>query len=288
MHSFQWKPSPNTTISEAFTLEQHHCQRRLSDVRNSKIPYGKLELSTEEKVLLLFYDIETTGLNTSKCAMTQFAVQCFVYNCKNHQYLPCYTYSSYVHTTEHITPFITSLTGITQEDVNDAPSFEVIVQDIHQSIDTICQTHQITHCFWIAHNGFRFDQPLLSRYLLDHRGQTQYLQSMGNLRRCGLIDVFKNCKKTCLYSPTSSHASNATSSLSFKYRLASASKVPTTIGTSVPTHWVRRVTMSSVASRLNVTSMIRWEGTPLRSKQRMRPNSVVVFAQPAPARIHKC
>lgn len=189
MHRFQWQPSPNTLLTEALTLDQYHCHRRLSDVRSSKVPCGKLELHSEENVLLLFYDIETTGLNTSKCAMTQFAVQCFVYNCKTYQYIPCYTYSSYVHTTEYITPFITSLTSITQEDVTHAPTFETIVQNIHQSVDTICQTHQITHCFWIAHNGFRFDQPLLSRYLLDHRSQTQYLQSIGHSRRFWCVDT---------------------------------------------------------------------------------------------------
>ena len=187
--SFQWKGSPHITHTEPITLEQHHCHRRLSDVRNNKVPCGTLALPNTDNVLLLFYDIETTGLNTSTCAMTQFAVECIVYNKTAHTFQSCYTYASHVHTTEQISPFITSLTGITQEDVTHAPPFDTISKKIHQSINTICHTHHITHCFWIAHNGFRFDQPLLSRYLLAHRGQTQYLQSIGHSRRFWCVDT---------------------------------------------------------------------------------------------------
>lgn len=193
MHPFQWRPNAKTTLTTALEVDQHHCSRRLSDVRKNTVPMGTLSFSHQNTpVLLLFYDIETTGLSTMECGMTQLAVQCVL---RTNSVPPTYTalsqHCSYVHTDEVLSNFITSLTGITQDDVAHAPPFAQLAQALHEAIHTHCHNHGVQHCFWIAHNGFRFDQPILSRYLQRLRTSSQCLQSVGDTVRFWCVDTYK-------------------------------------------------------------------------------------------------
>lgn len=193
---FQWQPNSKTALTTALEVDQHHCSRRLSDVRKNTVPIGKLSFSHQNTpTLLLFYDIETTGLSTMECAMTQLAVQCVLRSNRHCTAPPTYTvlsqHCSYVHTDEVVSNFITSLTGITQDDVEHAPPFAQLAQALHETIQSHCRTHNVQHCFWIAHNGFRFDQPILSRYLQQLRTSSQCLQSVGDTVRFWCVDTYK-------------------------------------------------------------------------------------------------
>ena len=193
MHHFHWKPNPRDTVETSLQLDNYHCSRRLSDVRHNKTPIGQVRFHPPHApTLLLFYDIETTGLSTSTCAMTQLAVQCVLRIPTNPpQYKTLSKHCSYVYTDEVISNFITSLTGIRQEDVNQAPSFASLIENLHRSVNSHCQQHHVSHCFWIAHNGFRFDQLILSRYLQQECTQKhQYVQSIGEQRRFWCVDTY--------------------------------------------------------------------------------------------------
>jgi DNA polymerase III epsilon subunit-like protein len=96
-----------------------------------------------------------------------------------------------VHTDETISEFITSLTGITQADVAGAPTFATLAVDLQRTIRAHCSAHAVRNCFWVAHNGFRFDQPILSRYLQSLRSSSQCLQSVGDSVRFWCVDTYR-------------------------------------------------------------------------------------------------
>ena len=208
MRTFEWKPNPKTTLKNALEVDNYHSRRRLSDVRSNTTPIGRLGLPSHIATLLLFYDIETTGLSTTECAMTQLAVQCVLrVPSSPPQYTTLSQHCSYVHTEEVISNFITSLTGITQADVEGAPSFASLAVDLQRTIRAHCSAHDVRHCFWVAHNGFRFDQPILSRYLQSLRSSNQCLQSVGESVRFWCVDTYR---LSLGYSYTSHHPNTTT------------------------------------------------------------------------------
>lgn len=203
MNTFEWKPNQLKALKSALEVDNYHCRRRLSDVRSNTTPVGCLGLPPHTSALLLFYDIETTGLSTMECAMTQLAVQCVLRTPSSPpQYTTLSRHCSYVHTEEAISSFITSLTGITQADVAGAPTFAALAVDLQRTIRAHCSVHDVRHCFWVAHNGFRFDQPILSRYLQSLRSSNQCLQSVGESIRFWCVDTYR---LSLVYSYTSYH-----------------------------------------------------------------------------------
>ena len=192
--SFSWKPNPpanHPPIQSHITLDTYHHSptRTLANIRRQRVPLGTLEFPPNTTVLLLFFDLETTGLSPQTDEIIQFAVQGELASTggksqlvlqQNHP--PATESSNDTHTrttsttlftqvshvrTERcsVSPFIQSLTGITQKDVLQAPTFETFAIELSATINRVCEEHEVFHCCWVAHNGHGFDQLFLARYL---------------------------------------------------------------------------------------------------------------------------
>lgn len=200
MTTFTWthqgKPVKNELSLDTF---HNGSNRKLTNVRKQKTPLGSLDIASQP-ILLLCYDVETTGLDHMKNAVTQISIQCIVrqYNAetKSYNYECVDTITSFVHTTQTITPFITQLTCITQDDVENAPFFSHIAKKLNDCIDICCQTHNILHCFWVAHNGFRFDHLFLAKYIQENTPQEEFwLRSVIGKRRFWCLDTCEMARR---------------------------------------------------------------------------------------------
>ena len=119
---YQWHTvdAPATTADAA----TYHRQRTAAAIKAHKVPCGRLALADPtEPVLLLYFDVETTGLDIQVEAITQCSVACVLATVGQggdgppvvSQSLARHT--AYVHTTRPVSAKITALTGITQADV---------------------------------------------------------------------------------------------------------------------------------------------------------------------------
>ena len=172
MTSYKWYPADAPTEEEDGAM--YHRKRTASAIKRRKLPYGRLVLETTmESVLLLYLDTETTGLDVQTEAITQFSVDCVLMSYESGVSHPRFDslakQTSFVHTSKQLSSKITELTGITQADVDDASPFERLHMTLSSTIHRICVEYNVTHCIWIAHNGFMFDAPIWSRYL--HRAE---------------------------------------------------------------------------------------------------------------------
>ena len=140
----------------------------------SLVPRGNLTLPPKTPILLLCYDLETTGLDDQTESIIQLGVEAYLLTTPPTGPLnappaltdPVFTYLSDVHTTTPITPFIETFTGITQDRVNAAPSFDTVVVQLAQHVNTVCEANGVQHCAWMAHFGHEYDQHFIARYLL--------------------------------------------------------------------------------------------------------------------------
>jgi DNA polymerase III epsilon subunit-like protein len=149
----------NYTWNNISSIEEYHSSYKTLQ----KVPKGHLKLNTTNE-LWLFLDLETTGLSKQTDDITQCCIR-FV-NRKDEHLRELETYTTYVHTKKIIPPFIQKLTNISQHNVETAPTFEEVYQQLSERIDKYCTTYNICHCFWVAHNGFKFDFLFWARYIL--------------------------------------------------------------------------------------------------------------------------
>lgn len=200
MNSFIWTHQ-GEHVTQELALDTFHngCNRKITNVRKQKTPLGVLDIQKLPK-LLLCYDIETTGLSHMKDAITQISIQCIVQKwddtTEEYDYETIDTITSFVHTTQVVSPFITRLTGITQDNVDTAPSFAVTANRLQVCIDKCCQSHNIYHCFWVAHNGFGFDHLFLAKYVHEHTpADAFWLRSILGKRRFWCVDTLPMSKQ---------------------------------------------------------------------------------------------
>jgi len=97
-----------------------------------------------EKVRLAFVDLETTGATATVDSITEIGI--VEVDCNGTR-----EWSSLVRPLARISPFIESLTGISNEMVADAPPFDLLAEELHARLDG---------CLFIAHNA-RFDYGFL-------------------------------------------------------------------------------------------------------------------------------
>ncbi len=117
---------------------------------------------------LVIFDLETTGLSPSDDEIIQIAASRIV----DGRIDSDDGFFSYVRPRQRIDPFITSYTGITNEDVRDAPGpLEVL-----EEFSLYCGDALL-----VAHNGHRFDIPFLRQVCRRRRcsvRDTNYIDSM--------------------------------------------------------------------------------------------------------------
>ena len=169
-HAWTWTPIHKKKSADPDT---YHNGRSFAEMKRRKVPIGRLALDPPTRpILLLYFDLETTGLNTATEAITQCSVDfvLMTHNGPSPTFASISQYTSFVHTDKIIRPKITEITGITQAHVQHAPLFTEIYGNLHTTIEDICTKHDVHHCIWVAHNGHKFDALLWARYLRQVEG----------------------------------------------------------------------------------------------------------------------
>ncbi|MFH1572159.1 MAG: 3'-5' exonuclease [Gemmatimonadota bacterium] len=126
------------------------------------------ECPPEELDDLVVFDLETTGLSPSADEIIQIAAT----RVRGGQLVPDGGFFSYVRPTVPIPPFITSYTGVTDEDVRDAPREWAALRAFSQ----YCRDAVL-----VAHNGHSFDMNFLRaacRQNTQPAREVEYVDSM--------------------------------------------------------------------------------------------------------------
>lgn len=112
------------------------------------------ELNNVQKLNYLIFDLEATGLDIEKEYITQFGAVLFENGKINNKK----RIISYIHSPKKISKFISNLTGITNSNIEKAPSIEKIIKPLWEKYGDY---------IWVAQCGFEFDFLILKRQLLE-------------------------------------------------------------------------------------------------------------------------
>jgi len=116
----------------------------------------------------VIFDLETTGLYPDGCEIIQIAATRF----RNGEVVAGDAFFSYCRPGQRISRFISDYTGITDQDVRDAPRpIEVLVQF----------SKFVGGSVIMAHNGHRFDIKFLEATCRRHRAPTRTVESIDSI-----------------------------------------------------------------------------------------------------------
>ena len=126
-------------------------------------------------LLLCYYDIESTGLDTANDDVIQLSVQyvCSTLSLEHKQSIR--TFTTFVKTDRPIPPNIQRITGITPTHIQTSPYAESVWATVQQHVYELSTSHRCKDIVWIAHNGNGFDHKMLQRDC--HRYQLTMLQN---------------------------------------------------------------------------------------------------------------
>lgn len=111
------------TVTVEYGFSSSHTNKKIDTPSDNHYTYQKATFAPDDYVVL---DFETTGLSPEKDAIIQIAAIRF----RNHE--PIEQFVSFVNPKRPIPPKITDITGITDEDVKNAPTIEEIFPDFIQ------------------------------------------------------------------------------------------------------------------------------------------------------------
>jgi len=129
--------------------------------------------------IVVYFDLETTGLNTMLDRITQIAAVAETGGDRTEEF------NTLVKTERKITEGATSVTGLTNEMLRDAPPFKKAMGDFLLWLNTLRRGRRVT---LIAHNGIGYDYPLLFNEMWD-ANMTPYM----TLNRAGVTAMFDSC-----------------------------------------------------------------------------------------------
>lgn len=118
---------PNYDINQS--LDNNYIESLKAKKELDYEKYMKCSITTSRPENFVVLDFETTGLKAEKNYIIQIGA------IKYNSYKPIESFSSYVNPNKKITPKITSITGITNNDVKDAPSIDKIIPHLLNFID---------------------------------------------------------------------------------------------------------------------------------------------------------
>lgn len=136
-------------------------------------PSPKPRPTQDIPLLLCYYDIESTGLNTTQDDIIQIAIQYVKY--ESGQKTPLHTFDTFVNTDKPIPQLVQDLTSITQQHIQTSPYIGSVLSTVQSRVFDLCKELGIGDVVWIAHNGNHFDHKMLQ-----HNCQTQHLTMLQN------------------------------------------------------------------------------------------------------------
>ena len=107
--------------------------------------------------MIIFYDLETTGLNQYHDKITEICMIKFNYFTNQTE-----TFNTLINPEKKIPQIVTNITGIDQSMVQDKPTFEQIAEQIVYFINGNLQEKE--KVYLIAHNNLGYDQLVLSSH----------------------------------------------------------------------------------------------------------------------------
>jgi len=164
------KELPTTSTPTTSHSTSSNTTRRRSPTLTATVDY--------ETCSYCVFDLETTGFSRKKHDIIEICA--IILDEKGHD--SSTMYHSLVKPANHISPVITEITGISNEDVADAPTFQVVGNDFIKFLKENCRKKQLIEMFGdsdndddsynhgdevmndillVAHNGSRFDVPFL-------------------------------------------------------------------------------------------------------------------------------
>mmetsp|Transcript_41963 Transcript_41963/g.89584 ORF Transcript_41963/g.89584 Transcript_41963/m.89584 type:complete len:393 (-) Transcript_41963:272-1450(-) len=156
----------------AHTLRPHcHPQRRaLFALTGAPGSFSATPSSTDALVAALAFDLETTGLCVRTCEIVQFAVVC-----TNSQQQPQPAFARLVLPERDVDPGAAAVHGHTRDSLlaAGAQPFPLVWAECEAWLSATFGPHR--PLVWCAHNGQRFDAPILSRHLAE---TTPFLPSL--------------------------------------------------------------------------------------------------------------
>jgi len=123
-----------------------------------------------------FVDIETTGTS----ARHDRVIEIGILRVENDMIVK--KYNQLINPETHVSPFITQITGITPDDLEDAPTFEIVKDEVYELLqNTVFVAHNVRFDHGFLKNEFkRFDMKLSMKQLctvqLSRRLYSQFKQ----------------------------------------------------------------------------------------------------------------
>ena len=154
----------------------------ISDIKEVKVVdpseylCPELVMGDNETSLWVLFDLETTGLSSKTDEITQVCFKFIAKTGNNIKELEVFT--SFIRTSKTISEEVSQLTGIKSEDVVGAPIFEDVYNNIMKLVDDYYKKYGISNCIWVAHNGYRFDFPILYRYIVGLKTKISVVSSL--------------------------------------------------------------------------------------------------------------
>lgn len=113
---------------------------------------SKRLLQKEKRVMVIYFDFETTGLNPYHSQLLECA---FLIQGSSS---PCL--SSFIRCQTAIPEIVTKITGITEHHVREAPPLSSILSEL------LTQVYEVSpyRILWVAHNNYGFDEFFWNRY----------------------------------------------------------------------------------------------------------------------------
>ena len=130
---------------------------------------------------MVVFDLETTGLSTSFDDIIQIAAVRIL----NGEIIEKSSYFSFIKPTEPISAFITSYTGITNNDVKNAP----LPKKILQEFSDYCKESLL-----VAHNGQAFDLPFVRNVSERNKMDLRIVESIDSMHLSWCLWGRKNVK----------------------------------------------------------------------------------------------
>lgn len=168
-------PSVTPATATPRAPKQHACGSGVEAVNTpsrssnnaSHAAQPKARPTKDTPLLLCYYDLESTGLDTNTDDIIQIAVQYVKYEKGNKT--PLHSFDTFVNTTKRIPPHIQAITHITHSDIQSAPYIGSVLRTVQTHIDDLCQAQHLSNVVWIAHNGNGFDHKMLHRDCMAHQ-----------------------------------------------------------------------------------------------------------------------